>query len=90
MRPQYSNPNKSRRTIDTARIVRMPPKPPPEPEAKPARRRDPQAPKRGYGSRNMALVAKYMPHVRRCKKRGHRPRSVPKNILEIIIALNLV
>jgi hypothetical protein len=63
----------------------------PDNEFQALRNAKPAEPKPGkINARQLQRVQEYLPHIRRCQKRGHRPRSVPREVLELMIAFQLV
>jgi len=43
-----------------------------------------------FSKGHILSVVKYMPHIRRCRRRGRVPRSVPKKVMATVFALALV
>ncbi len=63
----------------------------PENEFQALQNAKPAVPKPGkLNARQLRRVKKYLPRIRLCQKRGQRPRSVPKEVLELVIAHKLL
>jgi hypothetical protein len=61
----------------------------PESEYQALQNRKPAKPKKLLSGAELKRINKYIKHIRECQRKGHRPRSVPKSVLELIVAHKL-